>query len=99
MDVVLIRVHGLDVERRVFLARLVEYGLERRLHARRFEPFDPILRAPDDMVLEFVGGMVEGSRLHGTGLRFAPGLIHPRARAPAWHHYTFLRRALARGFL
>ena len=94
---VLIRVHRLDEERRVFLCGGVETSLEHYLYIR-LQPFSAVLGTPHDVILELVGGMVEGSRLHGTGLRFAPGLIHPRVRA--WSIPSIpVMTALTRGFL
>ena len=66
---ILIRVHCLNKERRVFLARGVETLLERSFDIG-LQPFSAVLGAPYDMILELVGGMVEGSRLHGMmGIR------------------------------
>ena len=69
---VFIGVYRLDEERRVFLARGVEAFFEGGFDIR-LQPLPPVLGAPDDMVLQFVGAMVEGFCLHATSLRSRSG--------------------------
>lgn len=71
VDVVFIGVDGVEKECRVFFAGLVE-AVDQLLLDVVFKPGPAVLSAPDNVVLELVGGMVEVLGLHATSLPHIP---------------------------
>ena len=99
MDVILIGIDRLDEERRIFLARGIEAFLEGGFDVG-FQPFSAIFGAPDDVILQLVGAVVERFCLHATSLRFRSGFhSSPGTRASHTHSIPFFEEPAARGFL
>ena len=95
---VFVGIHGLNEECRIFLARGVKTFLERYLYIG-LQPLPPVLRAPDDVILQFVGAVVEGSCTHGTGLRYRSGIDSSPGSGVTMFKVYLSSTTLARGFL
>jgi hypothetical protein len=84
VEMVLIDVEGMNVERRIFLRDGVE-RTDEHIFDVGLEELAAVLRAPDDVVLVLVGTMVEALNSHAAIVArrsavLRSGPIHPRIR-------------------